>query len=78
MEGTVYFTPGQVVTLKQDIPNKPVMLVIKKVTSVFKHDAEKMGDKKSPLIGIRCRWFTTTGQLQEEVFSTKDLVLIEK
>lgn len=36
MEGTVYFTPGQVVTLKQDIPNKPIMLVIKKVTSVFK------------------------------------------
>ena len=78
MEETIYFTPGQVVTLKQDIPNKPIMLVVKKVTSVFKHDIDKAGDKKSPLIGIRCRWFTNTGELQEEVFSTKDLVLSKK
>ena len=72
----VYFVPGQIVTLKQDIPNKPLMLVVKKETSLFKHDVKKMEDKKSALIGIRCRWFTTTGELQEAIFSTKDLILV--
>ena len=72
----VYFVPGQIVTLKQDIPNKPLMLVVKKETSLFKHDVRKMEDKKSALIGIRCRWFTTNGELQEAVWNTKDLELV--
>lgn len=72
----VYFVPGQVVTLKQDIPNKPLMLVVKKETSLFKHDVKKMEDKKSSLVGIRCRWFTTDGTLQEAIFNTKDLELV--
>ena len=68
--------PGELVTLRQDIPNKPVMLVVKKETSVFKHDSKRLNDKKPILIGIRCRWFTTTGELQEATFSTKDLIKI--
>ena len=76
MEENVYFNPGEVVTLKQDIPNKPVMLVVKKETSVFKHDSKRLNDKKPILIGIRCRWFTTTGELQEATFSTKDLIKV--
>lgn len=78
MENVIYFSPGQVVTLKQDIPNKPTMLVVKKETSLFKHDIKRMEDKKSALIGIRCRWFTTDGKLEEAVFNTKDLVLVEE
>jgi len=39
------------------------MMVIKKETSLFKHDEKRMQDKKPILIGIRCRWFTTTGEL---------------
>ena len=74
MEENVFFNPGQIVTLKQDIPNKPIMLVVKKETSLFKHDEKR--DKKPILIGIRCRWFTTTGELQEATFSTKDLIKI--
>ena len=38
MEGKIFLNPGELVTLKQDLPNKPVMLVVKKETSVFKHD----------------------------------------
>ena len=68
--------PGELVTLRQDIPNKPVMLVVKKETSVFKHDSKRLNDKKPILIGIRCRWFTTTGELQEATFSTKDLIKV--
>jgi len=33
----IYFQPGDLVTLKKDIPNKPIMIVVKKVTSVFKN-----------------------------------------
>ena len=74
MEEKIFLNPGEIVTLKQDIPNKPVMLVVKKETSVFKHDSKRLNDKKPILIGIRCRWFTTTGELQEATFSTRDLL----
>lgn len=76
MEDKIFLNPGEIVTLKQDIPNKPLMIVIKKETSVFKHDSKRLNDKKPILIGIRCRWFTTTGELQEATFSTKDLIKI--
>ena len=76
MEEKIFINPGEIVTLKQDIPNKPVMLVVKKETSVFKHDSKRLNDKKPILIGIKCRWFTTTGELQEATFSTKDLIKI--
>lgn len=48
------------------------MIVVKKETSLFKHNK----DKKSVLMGIRCRWFTSDGTLQEAVFNTKDIELI--
>lgn len=75
--GIVYFTPGQVVTLRQDLPNKPLMLVVRKESYWFKHDLERMEDKKPSLVGIRCRWFTASGELQEAIFNTKDLELVE-
>lgn len=74
MEDNIYFTPGQIVQLKQDIPNKPIMIVVRKETSLFKHD--KKSDKKPILIGIRCRWFSKDGILQEAIFNTKDLILM--
>lgn len=65
----VYFLPGEVVTLKQNIPNKPTMIVVKKVTSTFKNE-----DVKDEFFrGILCRWFTTEGQIQEAIFNTKDI-----
>ena len=75
MEENIYFKPGDVVQIKQDIPNKPLMLVVKKETSsLFKNNLE---DKKNVLRGIRCRWFTTAGELQETVWNTKDLILVQ-
>ena len=73
-DANVYFNPGDVVQLKQDIPNKPTMIVVKKETSLFKHDSKGLEDKRPILKGIRCRWFTSTGELQENVFNTKDLI----
>lgn len=75
-ETNVYFNPGDVVQLKQNLPYKPKMVVIKKVTSIFKHDPKKLEDKKSALKGIKCMWFTTDGLYQEAIFSTKDLQLV--
>lgn len=66
-EDKIYFMPGDLVTLKQDVPYKPVMLVVKKETYTYKKEDQT-------LKGIRCRWFTKDGILQEEVFNTKDLV----
>lgn len=74
MEENIFYKPGDTVQIKQDIPNKPLMIVVKKETSLFKNNME---DKKNVLKGIRCRWFTTTGQMQEAVFNTKDLILIK-
>lgn len=76
METNIFFNPGDVVRLKQDIPNRPTMIVVRKETSIFKHDQKRLIDKKPILIGIRCRWFTTDGTMQESIFNTKDLELI--
>lgn len=70
MEEKVFFMPGDLVTLKQDLPYKPKMYVVKKETNIFKHTQ----DDKDVLKGIRCRWFTTDGKLEEAIFNTKDLI----
>jgi len=44
----IFFMPGDLVTIKQDLPNKPVMIVVKKETSYL-----KTGDEY--FRGIRCR-----------------------
>lgn len=64
----VYFKPGDCVTLRQKM-QAPVMLVLRKEQALFKDS--------SGLKGIKCRWFTKDGLLQEAVFNTKDLVKIE-
>jgi len=64
-----YFLPGDVVTLRQDIPHKPKMVVVKKVDKRVR-TSEIVGNYFQ---GILCRWFTTNGELQENIFNTKDL-----
>ena len=72
MDEKIYFVPGQRVTLRQDIPNKPVMLVYRVERSIIRNE-----DKNPLLKGVKVRWFTENGFLQEAVFSTKDLVLVD-
>lgn len=69
----IFFLPGDVVTIKQDIPNKPVMLVKGKEQKLIRRPEDA-----SHLKGIRCQWFTLNGELQEAVFSTKDLEFYKK
>ena len=71
-EEKIYFVPGDLVTLNKDLPNKPIMMVTRKETSMFKHQSTN----KDILKGIRCIWFTENGELQEFIFNTKDLIKI--
>ena len=65
----IYFLPGERVRLKQDVSNKPDMIVIGKVSNVFKHQSDQKGNA---LKGIKCMWFNTLMELQEAIFNTKD------
>lgn len=66
-----YFLPGELVIVKHDIPNKPIMYVVRKEEGyrILSHE----DDLKVQLMGMRCRWFTADGSMQEDVFNTKDL-----
>lgn len=61
----VFLSPGDVVTLKQEILNSPYMLVTGKLNS-----------EGGLLIGMKCIWFSEDKKLQMGVFSTKDLIKI--
>lgn len=70
----VYFMPGELVRIKQNIPNRPTMIVIGKVSNVFKHNQDIKGNV---LKGIKCMWFSVNMELQEAIFNTKDLEKIK-
>lgn len=63
----IFFAPGDLVTIKHQLPNKPTMLVKGKETATIR------GTDGNHFRGIRCVWFTTNQELQEFVFNTKDL-----
>lgn len=68
-EEKLFFRPGDIVTLRQDIPNKPKMIVVRKETALFKDSYQN-----TQLKGIRCRWFSDNAELQEATWNTKDLI----
>lgn len=72
MEDKTMFFPGDVVTIRQELPNKPVMVVVRKESTFFRDE-----NKTNSLKGIRCRWFTSCGEIQEAVWNTKDLIKVE-
>ena len=72
IDDKIYFSPGQRVTLKQEIDYKPIMVVQKVERNIIRNR-----EGNDLLRGIKCRWFTKDGFLQEAVFSTKDLKLID-
>jgi hypothetical protein len=46
------------------------MYVVRKVTRTIRTNEVK----NDFFQGILCRWFTTTGELQEAIYNTKDLI----
>lgn len=71
IEEKTFFSPGQIVQLKQSIPNAPIMMVYRIERSIMRNT-----NGRDILKGCRCRWFTSDGTLQEALFNTKDLKLI--
>lgn len=69
----IFFLPGDLVTMRKGVPNAPVMVVKGKETKMVRADSNGERDPKEYFKGIRCFWFSTTGELQEAVFNTKDL-----
>lgn len=47
-----FFLPGDIVTLRQEIPNKPTMIVVKKVTKTIRLSNDIKNDFFQ---GILCR-----------------------
>lgn len=70
MDEKIFFMPGDLVTLKKDLPNKPTMLVISKVTSLLRNKLSE----DNILKGIKCVWFDKNGCDHERIFNTKDLI----
>jgi hypothetical protein len=68
----IYYLPGDICEIKQNIPNKPVMVVKKKITKMIR-PVGPPDIKRDFLQGIVCYWFTDNGFYQENIFSTKDL-----
>lgn len=73
-ESIVFLAPGDVVMVRHNIENKPKMFVVEKVSK----NVRTAGNEVQPMfLGMRCRWFDKNGDLQEGIFSTKDLILVE-
>ena len=70
-EEKVFFKAGDIVTLKHNMPNKPIMLVKGKETTLIRKD------DATHFKGMKCIWFATDLSLQEAVFSTKDLIHVQ-
>ena len=66
----LFFAPGDTVEIRQDISNKPKMIVksVDRVSTL---------QEKPKLLGITCSWFNVKQELQTARFSTKDLIHIK-
>lgn len=71
IDDKIFYNPGDLVKVKHELNNAPVMYVIEKST---KSIINKSGNKETMFLGIKCRWFDTNNVLREGIFSTKDLM----
>lgn len=70
----VFYSPGDIVTIKQDIDNKPLMIVKSVDKATIRRGLADREGSKPTLFGITCFWFTSEGFHQETRFNTKDLI----
>lgn len=74
MQSPIYLSPGQIVMVRHEIENRPKMFIVEKVSK----NVKTADNEIVPMfMGMRCRWFDKNQTLQEGVFSTKDLIVIE-
>lgn len=70
----LFYTPGDIVTIRHNVPNKFVGWIVEKVNRNVKNTE---GSYDNLFVGMKVRWFNNNGDLQEAVISTKDLMLVE-
>ncbi len=66
----IYFVPGDKVRCRHFV-DAPEMYVVEKKTNSFRN---KEGESSNVFIGLRCRWFDKNNDVQEAIFSSKDLI----
>jgi uncharacterized protein YodC (DUF2158 family) len=72
MDERIFLKPGDIVRVRHKaIEYRPIMYIVEKITRQFKSGEEI----ENAFVGMKCRWFTSDGVMQEAVFSTKDLEL---
>lgn len=74
-EAYCYYAPGQLVRVRHNVENRPIMWVVEKMSRNIK---SVNGDINSLFLGMKCRWFDANGDLQENTFNTKDLELVKE
>lgn len=62
-----FFSSGDVVIIKHDIPNRPHMIV-QSIDKLPITNGERVA-----LLGVTCMWFSSDNKLQKNRFSTKDI-----
>jgi hypothetical protein len=63
----IFFSSGDIVMVKHDIPNRPFMIV----QSI---DKLPVASGEVALLGVTCIWFSSDLKLQKSRFSTKDII----
>ena len=69
-----YITPGDLVRVRHEIENRPVMWAVEKVSRSIRNS--ETGIVEPTFVGIKCRWFDKNECLQEAILSTKDLEIL--
>ena len=69
----IFFKPGDVVTIRQTLPDKP-MMIVKSIDKLTIRNKKDDNDARPTLFGVTCFWYTTEYELQEYRYNTKDLV----
>lgn len=69
-----YYAPGDIVTIKHNVPNKFVGWVVEKSSRNVK---SADGSIEPTFLGMKVRWFNKNGDLQEAIVNTKDLELVK-
>lgn len=72
----VFFIPGDVVTVRHKIANKPDMIIEGKKYMIIT-DKRVSNEPIQILKGMTCYWFDKNERLQRETFSTKDLIHVK-
>lgn len=75
-ENYCYYAPGQLVRVRHNVEFRPKMWITEKCSRNIKNPTS--GAIEPSFIGMKCRWFNADGDLQEGIFSTKDLELVDE